>query len=368
MIGGEGRRHRAPGPGPVPPGHGALAPARRRGRVAPRRAPRPDPGPRRRAPARGRVRPPPAPRAAARPLGHQRHADGGPAPTGGACPGSTVEVEHRPPPSTTPAPLTLRATTPATATTFDLRLTPDALTQRWCGSAARRAVRFDRRWPGGRQADDHAARRAPALVLGARPVAALRARHRRRRAVLGDGRRRHGGARAGHRRRAHARLRGGVERSAVVAIGAIALVPGVGAADGRRGAAALLRADGPAPDAGALVQARHRPLPRRAAALVRRAPHRRAARPRRRRLRARDHGDAAPPLLARRGLLIGVSMALLATVDWRAPRRRQWRCSPGWRCSTTPTRSASRNRPRPPRPGSATCRASPTRASRGRSS
>ena len=38
-----------------------------------------------------------------------------------------------------------------------------------------------------------------------------------------------------------------------IAIGAIAIVGGVAAADGRRGAAPLLRADGPAPHAGALV-------------------------------------------------------------------------------------------------------------------
>ena len=101
------------------------------------------------------------------------------------------------------------------------------------------------------------------------------------------------------------------------------------------------------------------PLP-----LVRRAPHRRAARPRRRRLRALDDGDAAPPVLARRG-------AAHRRVDGAArhrrpgaPRRRRRAVPRPGRCSTTPTRSGSSSRPPPPRPASATCRASPTRASR----
>ena len=93
---------------------------------------------------------------------------------------------------------------------------------------------------------------------------------------------------------------GGVERQAV-AIGAIALV----AASALRMVGVVLRRYfGQMAQRRmqvTVVQAGHRPLPRRAPAVVRRAPDRRAARPRRRRLRAGDHGDAAPSLLARRG-------------------------------------------------------------------
>ena len=330
-------------------------------RLAPRRAPRPDPGPRR-ASAASSSSATPTPRAGpAGPVGHQRHARRGrrrPLALPGPRP-STSPPTHR---SSIPATLRPTATRPRSpASSSDLT----------AGSPEQPVVRYAAGAPlgstgdgPGRRADDHAARRAPALVLGARParpfalaivgaalfslmaVGGTVVLGRVTDDVLAPGLR-------GGRRRAERRRRSAPSPSWRL-----------GPPDGRRGAAPLLRPDGPAADAGAVVPAGHRPLPRRAAAVVRRAPHRRAARPRRRRLRALDDGDAAAPVLARRGAAHRRVDGAAGLRRPGAPRRRAWRCSPAWPCSTTPTRSASSSRPPPPRPASATCRAWPTRASR----
>ena len=171
-----------------------------------------DPGPAERAPPRRRVRPPPTPRTAARPLDHQHHAAEVARRTDGGCPGSTVDVDHRRAASTDPG--ALRATRHSTPDAR-LRAPPHAghLSNQVVRRRAGHAVRFDRRWPGGR--------RAAIMRRGARLLwYSVRAQWRPfalaivgAAAVLGDGRGRHRRARAGHRRRAGAGLRGGgVER------------------------------------------------------------------------------------------------------------------------------------------------------------
>ena len=325
-----------------------------------------DPGAGQRAPPRRRVRSPPHARSAAGPLDHQHHARS-----------RSADEPMAPPrarPSTsTPTRSLRRSRTRSTyeprrrAPGFDLHLDARHLSNQGASSGGR-AVRFDRRWHEG---DEQSIMRRGARLLWysvTRPAAALRALHRRRRAVLGDGGGRHGGARAGDRRRADAGLRRRASSDRAVAHRRDRPRRLLGPPDGRRGAAPLLRPDGPAADAGALVPPGHRPLPRRAAALVRRAPHRRAARPRRRRLRALDDGHAAPPVLARRGAAHRASRWCCSPPSTGCSSASPSRCSRGWPCSTTPTRSASSSRPPPPRPASATCRAWPTRASRARCS
>ena len=166
---------------------------------------------------------------------------------------------------------------------------------------------------------DHAARRAPALVLGARPAGPFAI------AIVG------------------AALFSVMAVGGTVVLGRITddvLTPGLrgraawsgepvvdrrdrarrgllGAPDGRRGAAALLRPDGPAADAGALVPAGHRPLPRRARCAGSTSTPPASCSPTPTPTASGRPWRCSPfPSRSAWCVLIGVSMALLATVDW----------------------------------------------------
>ena len=125
---------------------------------------------------------------------------------------------------------------------------------------------------------------------------------------------------------------GGVGRDAV-ALGAIAIVAASLLRMVGGGAAPLLRADGPAAHAGAVVPPRDRPLPHGAAALVRRAPDRASSSPTPTPT-ASGRRWRCNPSRSRCGVvvIIVVAMVQLALVDPVLLARRPSGCSPAWPC------------------------------------